>query len=86
MRDPAMREVRADFQYGLEASALVSRIAAPVGVQRQIHEERLVGALRTRLARADVTIDADAAEHALVIDVKARRVAEALGVFQFATE
>ena len=63
-----------------------ARESAPIGVQRQIHEERLVGALRTGLARADVTIDADAAEHAFVVDDKAHRVAEALGIFKLAAQ
>jgi hypothetical protein len=52
-------EVRDAFRPRRKASALVARIAAPVRVQRQIHEKRLVGALRAGLAGANVTIDSD---------------------------
>jgi hypothetical protein len=56
-------------------SALVPGLSAPAGIQRQVHEERLMGALRTGLARADVAIDADATENTFVVEIIGSRVA-----------
>jgi hypothetical protein len=56
-------------------SALVPSLSAPAGIQRQVHEERLMGALRTGLARADVAIDADATENTVVVEIVGSRVA-----------
>ena len=67
-------------------SALVSGLAAPVRIEWQVHKKGLVSALRTGLAWADVAIDADAAENALVIEIKGRCVAKLFGMLQLTTE
>ena len=67
-----------------KTSALVSCLTAPIGIERQIHEKRLVSALRTGLAWANVTIDSNATEYALVIVIIGSRVTELLRVFQLA--
>jgi hypothetical protein len=71
---------------GQKSSALVSRLAAPIGIEWQIHEKRLVSALRTGLTWANVTIDANATEYALVIVIIGNRVAKLLRVFQLAAK
>ena len=66
--------------------ALVSGLAAAVGIEWQVHEEGLVGALRTGLAWANMAVDADSAEYPLVLNIISRRVAELLCVFQLTPE
>lgn len=68
------------------SSALVARLAAPIGIEWQIHEQRLVRALRTGLAWANVTIDSNPTEYALVIVIIRGRVPELLRVFQLAAK
>lgn len=66
--------------------AFVPRLATAVGVEREVHEQRLVGPLRTGLARANVAVDANATENAFVIEIIGSRIAELRRIFQLATE
>ena len=66
--------------------ALVPRLATAIGIKREVHEQRLVGPLRTGLPRADVAVDADATENAFIINIVGSRIAKLLGIFQLAAE
>src|SRR5581483_2892246 len=66
--------------------AFVSGVAAPGGVERQVHENRLMRTLRTGLPRAQVAVDADPAEHQLVAEIVGRGITELVGVPKLASE
>lgn len=63
-----------------ERLALVPGLATAIGIEREVHEQRLVGTLRTGLPRADVAVDADPTENAFVINVVGSGIAKFLRI------
>src|SRR3954466_12989926 len=74
------------FKAADELLAFVSGIAAPRGVERQFHENRLMRTLRAGLPWAQVTVDADPAEHQLIIEIVRSRIAELARILKLASE
>ena len=65
--------------------AFVAGAASSCGVQRQIHEDRFVRALRTGSTRTKMAVDANLAKDLLVVDMVGGSISELFRILKLAS-